>query len=118
MMLESGDWLFFDITPTGTALQMLEGCKKEKDDTDGPNRGDCDTVLLHGREVARLMWTLHQAMRGIAPLNTEIVHEKLTVGYTGGLFSLSGCGNTCVLKRHEMYMMLCAFIARAWRMFA
>lgn len=118
MTLESGDRLFFDVTPTGTVLQMLEDCNKREDDTDGSNRGECDTVLLHGREVARLMWALRQAGHGIAPTDKEIVYKKLTVGYANNRFFLYGDGNTCILERHEIYMVLCALSTRVWRMFA
>lgn len=129
MTLESGDMLFFNITPTGMVLQMYEDRDKgrdgkEGDDTGGSNRDGCDTVCLNGREAARLVWAMRQAGQGIAPTDREIVHGKLTVGladgtssHAKGVFFLYGCRGTCTLGRHELYLALCAICARAWRMF-
>lgn len=122
MTLESGDMLFFNITPTGMVLQMYEDRDKgrdgkEGDDTGGSNRDGCDTVSLNGREAARLVWAMRQARQGIAPTDRVIVHGKLTVGLADGAFFLYGCRGKCTLGRHELYLALCAICARAWRMF-
>ena len=116
MTLDSGDRIFFDVTPTHMALQAVS-VENLGDDDSG-----CDTVVLHGRDVALLLYRLTTAnadgcvtagVPGSSMLRTQTTYDdlgKVTV-------LLETDRNVIHMKAYERDMLVSAVESRSWRLF-
>ena len=113
-MLTSHDYLNFDITPTGMTLQLLKGF----DDVEP------DTILLHGRDVALLLYRLTTPNADGAITYGDVGATKLRVKTVYGgpgpdqvKVLLESEKNTVSLRAYERDMLVAAINSRIWRMF-
>lgn len=115
MMLDSGDILCMDVTPTHTILQFLQWCDPDKGEVK-----ENDVVTLNGAATARLIWAMRQAGRGVEITSPQIKgggKGSLYVSSRDKLFTLHGYENCATLTLPELYMALCVLTTRAWRLF-
>ena len=116
MTLDSGDRVFFDVTPTHMALQVVS-VENLGDDDSG-----CDTVVLHGRDVALLLHRLTTANAdgcvtarepGSSMLRAQASYDDL--GRVTVLLETDR--NVIRMKAYERDMFVDAVNSRTWRLF-
>ena len=117
MTLESGDRVFFDITPTHMTLQAVQFDNLEQDGESLEYKGDCDTVVLYGRDVARLLDALTNPWKEVAVVKSSSESSMLSTKATSNTFWLETDDNAVSLTGPERDMLLGAIASRAWRLF-
>ena len=126
MTLDSGDRVFFDITPTHMTLQLLEGVAKGSEEDD--ERAGCDTVVLYGKDVALLLRRLTAEDDGPVVASPEgstlsdlTVWSTWRIGVNGEkqwrMVSLKGDNNNVTMEGYECDMLVKAIESRVWRLF-
>jgi len=116
MTLDSEDRIFFDVTPTHMVLQVVSAENLGDDD------GGCDTVVLHGRDVALLLYRLTTANAdgcvtagapGSSMLRTQATYDNL--GRVTIL--LETHRNLIRMNAYERDMLVSAIESQVWRLF-
>lgn len=116
MTLDSGDRIFFDITFEQMTLQVLSFENLAGDGRSENGRGDCDTVVLCGRDVALLLGALdHMKSRSIVEQRPGT--SALSAMGTDEVLYLSTGENVVALTAPEREMLSGAIRSRAWRLF-
>ena len=122
MTLDSGDRVFFNVTPSGMTLQAVSYDNLEEDGETLEMKGDCDTVQLNGRDVALLLYRLTTAdadgcvtagMSGSSMLRVQTLYDnlgKVTV-------ALETDDNVIRMRAYERDMLVSAVESQAWRLF-
>ena len=116
MTLESGDRVFFDVTTTHMTLQAVQFDNLEQDAESLEYKGDCDTVILYGRDVAVLLDAL------VCQKPTKVVEKSaessmLSTKVTNDAFWLVTDDNAVSLTESERAMLVGAVASRTWRLF-
>lgn len=113
-MLTSHDNLNFDVTPTGMTLQLLQAFEDVEP----------DTILLHGRDVALLLYRLTTPNADGAITFGDVGATKLYVktehngpGPNQMKVILESEKNTVSLRSYERDMLVAAIKSRVWRLF-
>lgn len=123
MTLESGDRVFFDITPTHMTLQLLERTAVGGEE-DGVREG-ADTVVLHGKDVAVLLRRLKDTNDSgpVVVLPEGATFSDLSVSNIWNdsgahrRVTLAGDENDVVMEEYECDMLVRAIESRVWRLF-
>ena len=116
MTLDSEDRIFFDVTPTYMALQVVSFENLGDDDS------GCDTVVLHGCDVALFLHRLTTAdacgcvvegAPGSSKLLVKTLHDDL------GMVTvvLETDDNVIHMKAYERDMLVSAIESQVWRLF-
>ena len=128
MTLDSGDRIFFNITPSGMTLQVVSHDNLKEDDETLEVKGDCDTVQLNGREVALLLYKLTTRLDDhLVPHYSRVVPhssssstlwtETLCDGLGKVLVRIETDDNVVTMKGYERDMFVSAIKSQAWRLF-
>lgn len=124
MTLDSGDRVFFDTHPGGPmTLQVVSAANLSEDARgDLSSRGDADTAVLYGRDVALLLRRLSTAnadgcVTAGAPGSSKLLVSTLHDGLGKVTVVLETDDNVIHMKAYERDMFASAVESRAWRLF-
>lgn len=113
MTLDSGDRIFFNITPSGMTLQVISHDNLKEDDEALEMKGDCDTVQLNGSNVARLLYWLTSGSYG----SVDRVWVETDRGKLEKVVKLETDDNVVTMTEYERDMFVSAIKSQAWRLF-